>query len=57
MAHVRKQRKDGIHGDLKRLEKLSVVDDMRPAEYREAWSWVYLMMRQAHPQAAGEGSG
>jgi hypothetical protein len=50
VAHVRKQRKDGIHGDLKRLEKLSGVDDMHPAEYREAWAWVYLMMRGT-PQA------
>jgi hypothetical protein len=50
VAHVRKQRKDGVHGDLKRLEKLSEVDDMRPAEYREAWAWVYLMLRGT-PQA------
>ncbi len=50
VTHVRKQRKDGIHGDLKRLEKLSEVDDMHPAEYREAWAWVYLMLRGT-PQA------
>lgn len=31
--------------DLARLEKLSLVQQMAPAEYREAWAWVHLMLR------------
>jgi hypothetical protein len=30
--------------DLARLEGLSEVQDMTPAEYREAWAWVHLML-------------
>jgi hypothetical protein len=31
--------------DLARLEQLSQVQQMSPAEYREAWAWVHLMLR------------
>jgi hypothetical protein len=31
--------------DLARLEQLSQVQQMAPAEYREAWAWVHLMLR------------
>jgi hypothetical protein len=31
--------------DLVRLEQLSQVQQMTPAEYREAWAWVHLMLR------------
>ena len=33
-----------------RLEGLSEVRDMNPAEYREAWAWVHLMLR-GRPEA------
>jgi hypothetical protein len=36
--------------DLKRLEKLSEVASMNTLEYREAWAWVYLMLR-GNPKA------
>jgi hypothetical protein len=31
--------------DLARLEQISQVKHMSPAEYREAWAWVHLMLR------------
>ncbi len=30
---------------MQRLERLTQVDDMKPAEYRESWAWVHLMLR------------
>jgi hypothetical protein len=33
-----------ITPDLAHLEKLSLVQQMSPAEYREAWAWVHLML-------------
>jgi hypothetical protein len=36
--------------DLARLEQLSEVQQMSPAEYRESWAWVHLMLRST-PQA------
>jgi hypothetical protein len=36
--------------DLERLEKLGEVQQMTPAEYREAWAWTHLMLRST-PQA------
>ena len=36
--------------NLVRLEQLSEVQHMSPAEYREAWAWVHLMLR-GNPQA------
>ena len=39
----------GEHGlfnpDLGRLEQISQVQHMSPAEYRESWAWVHLMLR------------
>jgi hypothetical protein len=31
--------------DMARLEQLSQVQQMTPAEYREAWAWVHFMLR------------
>lgn len=31
--------------DLARLEQMTQVQQMTPAEYREAWAWVHLMLR------------
>ncbi len=36
--------------DLPRLEDLTEVKQMAPAEYREAWAWVHLMLRD-RPEA------
>jgi hypothetical protein len=36
--------------DLAKLEQLSQVQQMTPAEYREAWAWVHLMLR-GRPEA------
>jgi hypothetical protein len=36
--------------DLARLERLEQVNDMTPAEYREAWAWVHLMLH-SDPEA------
>jgi hypothetical protein len=36
--------------DLSRLEQLNEVQQMTPAEYREAWAWVHFMLR-AKPEA------
>jgi hypothetical protein len=35
----------GAKFDLDRLEKLGDVQQMTPAEYREAWAWTHLMLR------------
>lgn len=45
LAHIRWPQGDGFHPDLARLEGLQKVEDMTPAEYREAWAWVHLMLR------------
>jgi hypothetical protein len=36
--------------NLNRLEKLTLVREMTPADYREAWAWVHFMLRGS-PQA------
>jgi hypothetical protein len=33
--------------DLARLEQLSQVDQMKPAEYRESWAWVHFMLHSS----------
>jgi hypothetical protein len=38
--------------DLARLEGLDQVQQMTPAEYREAWAWVHFMLR-SRPEARG----
>ncbi len=47
-AHVRTLRRSLANGsyklDLARLEGLDKVEQMNPAEYREAWAWVHLML-------------
>ena len=48
-AHVRALRQSEVPPDLARLEQLSQVKQMRPGEYREAWAWVYLMLRGSAP--------
>jgi hypothetical protein len=35
--------------DLARLEKLALVKDMSPADYREAWAWTHLMLKGSPP--------
>jgi hypothetical protein len=48
--HLDHLRKGDVRFDLDRLEKLELVNQMTPAEYRESWAWVHLMMR-TNPQA------
>ena len=48
--HLDMLRKAGMRFDLDRLEKLAEVHEMSPAEYRESWAWVHLMLR-SNPQA------
>jgi hypothetical protein len=43
--HLDQLRKGPFTPDLARLERLHQVTDMTPAEYREAWAWVHLMLR------------
>jgi hypothetical protein len=43
--HVQALREKNVHPDLARLEQLSEVKDMDADRYREAWAWVYLMLR------------
>ncbi len=55
-AHLENLRR-GLVGlfkpDLRRLEGLSQVQQMSPAEYREAWAWVHLMLR-GRPEGKAE---
>jgi hypothetical protein len=44
-THVRVMRDKGVRPDLARLEQLSEVKQMDSDRYREAWAWVYLMLR------------
>lgn len=48
--HVENLHQTDVKFDLERLEKLQQVHQMTPAEYRESWAWVHLMMRTT-PQA------
>ncbi len=43
--HLELIRKGPFTPDLARLERLHQVADMTPAEYRESWAWVHLMLR------------
>jgi hypothetical protein len=43
--HLEQMRRAGFKADLARLEQLGQVQQMTPAEYREAWAWVHLMLR------------
>jgi hypothetical protein len=45
-SHVEVLLRNGANKfNLARLEALREVDDMTPAEYRESWAWVHLMLR------------
>jgi hypothetical protein len=40
--------------NLARLEKLTLIKEMTPADYRESWAWVHFMLRSpSHSQAKG----
>lgn len=43
--HLLMMRRDGLRPDMTRLEQFSQVDQMNPAEYREAWAWTHYMLR------------
>jgi hypothetical protein len=43
--HLEQLRKGAFTPDLARLEQMTQVAQMTPAEYREAWAWVHLMLR------------
>jgi hypothetical protein len=44
-VHLDQLRRGSFQPNLSRLEGLSKVQDMTPTEYREAWAWVHLMLR------------
>jgi hypothetical protein len=48
-AHIDQLRRADVHVDLARLEQLTDVQQMTPAEYRESWAWVHLMLRTTPP--------
>jgi hypothetical protein len=48
--HLEQLRLTGFKPDLARLEQLGQVQQMAPPEYREAWAWVHLMLRD-RPEA------
>jgi hypothetical protein len=43
--HLEQLRKGPFEPNLARLERMHQVVDMSPAEYRESWAWVHLMLR------------
>jgi hypothetical protein len=43
--HVEQLRRGEPRPNLARLEQLSEVENMTPADYREAWAWAHLMLR------------
>jgi hypothetical protein len=43
--HLELLRRGPFKPELARLEQLGLVQQMTPAEYREAWAWVHLMLR------------
>lgn len=45
LDQIRRAARGPFKPDLNRLEQLSQVQQMAPAEYREAWAWVHLMLR------------
>ena len=44
-SHLEQLRRDDFKPNLARLEQLCQVQQMTPAEYREAWAWTHLMLR------------
>jgi hypothetical protein len=49
LEHLRREGPEAIKPDLARLEQLSQVQQMAPAEYREAWAWVHFMLHSSPP--------
>jgi len=53
-AHVEQMRRGqeaySFKPDLAKLERMKEVDEMGPAQYREAWAWVHLMLH-SKPEA------
>jgi hypothetical protein len=45
LTHLKHLHEQPFHPDLARLEELTEVQQMNPAEYRESWAWVHLMLR------------
>ncbi len=43
--HLQTLRTQSFRPDLARLERLTQVDHMKKPEYREAWAWVHMMLR------------
>jgi len=43
--HLEQLRRGEPRPNLARLEQLSEVEQMTPADYRESWAWVHLMLR------------
>ena len=50
LNEIRRGPGEAFKPDLARLERLSQVAQMAPAEYRESWAWVHLMLRD-RPEA------
>jgi hypothetical protein len=50
LEQIRSLPADSFKPDLAHLEELSQVQQMSPAEYREAWAWVHLLLRD-RPEA------
>jgi len=48
--HLSHLRREALRPNLARLEQLSEVQEMSPAEYRESWAWVHLMLNST-PEA------
>ncbi|MFL5338882.1 MAG: hypothetical protein ACJ8F7_01845 [Gemmataceae bacterium] len=48
--HLAQMQRDGFRPDLGRLELLTQVQQMNPAEYREAWAWTHMML-QSNPES------
>lgn len=52
VKHLDELKKSPAPLDLAKLEQLTQVQQMSPAEYREAWAWVHLMLRGSPPARA-----
>jgi hypothetical protein len=50
VRHLEQLRRGPFQPELARLEQLGQVQQMTPVEYREAWAWVHLMLRD-RPEA------
>jgi hypothetical protein len=53
LANLRRSLAGLYKPDLHRLESLTQVQQMTPAEYREAWAWVHLLLR-GRPEGKAE---